>query len=382
MKITEIQKDKIVKKVISSNTFKNAPTSIALLQYLHKATIKGTHLKESVIDIEFFKTENAGDRSNPRVRVNVHNLRKKISRFYETEGRNDVWRLTIDKGQYQVSFYKSESNNGIIKRLDWHKLLPYSLLLISILVTIKISLPKTKPGLWKQFLTKDVPTNLYIGDHFGITGRTVTKNMGWTRDFSINSSTEFYQFIDRNPHLRDSLKPANYSYSTRMSALASQKIQSFFQKFDKNFAIRFSTQTSTSEIKEGNAIYAGPSKNDNQFLHFFNEGNPYFKISSTSLSLKNHPSLKDTIYNLNTGDVTHEYAVVSKYNSGDTKHFVFFSQHDIGVSATVEFFTNMDSIQKFNKTYLKDNSFFTAIFEVKGKDRTNTSLKLHTVVTF
>ncbi|WP_299555923.1 hypothetical protein [Seonamhaeicola sp.] len=382
MKLAEYQKDKITQKIIDSDTFKNAPTSIALLKYLYEATKKGTHLKESVIDIDFFKSENAGDRSNPRVRVNVHNLRKKIARFYETEGKGDLWRLTINKGQYQVSFYKNEQGHTVLKKLKWTTVLPYTLLFASLLIIVKMSIPKPKPDLWKSFLLKNTPTNLYIGDHFGMTGKTITKNNGWTRDFSINSSDEFYNFIDSNPNLRDSIKPANYSYSTRMAALSTQKFQAFFQDYNKNFSVRFSTQTSTSEIKEGFAVYAGPSKNNNQFLYFFNEANPYFEISDTNLKLLDHPTQKDTIFNLNSGDVTNEYAVVSKYPVDHAEHFVFFSQHDIGVSATVEYFTNQDSIRKFNETYLKDNDYFTAVFEVKGQDRTNTSLKLNMVVPF
>ncbi|WP_282136769.1 hypothetical protein [Seonamhaeicola maritimus] len=381
-KLTEKQRDKIASKLIDSNTFKNAPTSIALLQYLYNKTKKGTHLKESIIDIEFFKNQNAGDRNNPRVRVNVHNLRKKIVQFYETEGKDDVWRLNINKGQYQVSFHKNEQAHYILKKLKWSSLLPYMFFLAAVLIIVKISIPQPKPSLWKTILSKDTSTNLYIGDHFGITGKTITRNNGWTRDFSINSADEFYNFIDSNPNLKDSIKPSNYSYSTRMAALSTQKFQSFFQNFDKKFSIRFSTQTSTSEIKEGHALYAGPSKNNNQFLYFFNESNPYFEISDTQISLFNHPVQKDTIFNLNSGDVSHEYAVVSKYKSGDTEHFVFFSQHDIGVSATVEYFTNIDSIQKFQDTYLKNNNHFTAIFEVKGQDRTNTSLKLIEAIGF
>ncbi len=382
MKISESEKREIVSKLKNSDTFKNAPTSIALLQYLFNASSKGIRLKESIIDIEFFKSSNALDKTNPRVRVNVHNLRKKISKFYETEGKDDLWRLRIEKGQYQVSFYKSDINQPFLKKLNWSQLIPYILLIVSLISIITLSLPKSKPGLWKPFLSKAKLTNFYIGDHFGIAGQTITKNAGWTRDFSINSFEDFYNFLEENPKFKDSLKPSQYSYSTRMAAITTQKIQSFFQHYNTSFKLRFSTQTSTSEIKEGNAIYAGPTKNNNQFLNFFNQANPYFEISDTQLKLLNYPSLKDRVFNLNTYDFTKEYAVVSKYKSGDTEHFVFFSQHDIGVSATVEYFTNTDSLRSFGKTYLKNKSNFTAIFEAQGQDRTNISLKLIQVVPF
>ena len=383
MLLTDTYKRKIVQKLTESQTFKNAPTSISLLKYLSEATLKDADLKESVIDIEFFRNDNIIDKMNPRVRVNVHNLRKKIAQYYEVEGKNDIWRLTIDKGQYKLRFFKREFKKGFLKALKWSTVVPYIALIIAFIVIIFSNFPERKPKLWASFLGKTARTNLYLGDHFGVTGKTITKGTGWTRDFSINSDSEFYNFIDKYPSLKDSLKPSTYSYTTRMAALSTQKFQEFFQKFNEKFSIRFTTQTSISEISEGNAVYAGPCKNNNQFLYFFNEANPYFELSSTSLKLFNHSKLTDRTFDFSTSDQTHEYAVVSKYPSaGKKEHFVFFSQHDMGVTATVEYFTNLDSIHKFCNNYLKDNKYFTAVFEVKGQDRTNTSLKLLTVVPF
>lgn len=77
MKLAKNLKQDIVLKVKQSDTFKNAPTSMALLQYLFDATSTGEQLKESIIDIEFFGSNNTSDKTTPRVRVNVYNLRKK-----------------------------------------------------------------------------------------------------------------------------------------------------------------------------------------------------------------------------------------------------------------------------------------------------------------
>ena len=168
-----------------------------------------------------------------------------------------------------------------------------------------------------------------------------------------------------------------------MGPIASQQFQKFYQNYHKNLSVLFSTQSSISEIKEGNAIYAGPTKNNNLFIYFFNQANPYVQISDNTLFIKNHPTIKDRIIELKSPEVDQEYAIVSKYPSaGDTQHFVFFSQHDIGVTATVEYFTNNDSIKKFTETYLKDKDNFTAIFKVKGQNRTNTDLKLEMVLSF
>ncbi|WP_343329642.1 hypothetical protein [Polaribacter staleyi] len=381
--LTNEQKQEIVSKIKKSKTLKNAPTSSALLQYLHEATLKNTTLKEGVIDIDFFGSKEITDKNNPRVRVNVYNLRKKLIAYYATEGKEDLWILHIKKGQYKVSFTKTETPQKTFQKINWQIIIPYALLIGVIAFFIINNRAPKPPKLWEEFFKNNSQTNLFIGDHFGITGKTISKGYGWTRDFNINTNEEFHSLIDKNPELKNLIKPSKYSYSTRMGALATQNIQKFFQQYDKNFDIRFSTQTSIPEIKEKNVIYVGPTKNKNQFLPFFNEGNPFCKISNEFITIKNHPKIKDQIINLKTKTASEEYAIVSKYTSlGNKQHFVFFSHHDIGVSATVAYFTNMDSITKFESTYLKEQHHFTAIFKVKGVNRTDTNIKLLHVIPF
>lgn len=383
MVLSNIQKQKIVSKIRNSNTFKNAPTSNALLQYLHEATLKGTNLKETVIDIEFFGNKEPTEKSNPRVRVNVYNLRKKLTAYYDSEGKHETWQVLIDKGQYEIRFLKKPAAASFFKRISWAKALPYLGLLVAITALIYTNTTPKTPRIWKSFISTKAPTTLFIGDHFGISGKTITGNTGWTRDFKINSVNEFYLFIDKNPELKNIIKPANYTYTTRMGALATQQFQRLYQYYNKNILIKFSTLTSISDIKEGNAIYAGPIKNKNKFTHFLNQANPYIKLSEYSLHISNHPTIKDTTLNLRSSMVDEEYAIVSKYPSiGDTEHFVFFSEHDIGVSATAEYFTNKDSLMSFTNTYLKNKKYFTAIFKVKGQNRTNTDIKLENVIGF
>ncbi len=299
MQLSETQKQEIVTKIRNSTTFKKATTSSALLQYLHNATLSNIQLKEGIIDIEFFGREGSPDKSNPRVRVNVYNLRKKLGNYYENEGKDDNFVLNIDKGQYQVGYAKKKMVKSIFKTITWQQIAPYVALFSALLFILFSNIPPTKPSIWKPFLSKAKSTHLVIGDVFGATGITITGGSGWTRDYDVNSASDFFALIDKKPELMDLIEPANYTYTTGMAAIASQKIQQLFQYHDRSFSIRFFTQTSISEIKEGNAIYAGPIKNNNQFIHFFNEGNPNCKISYNTLSISNYKHMADTSYNLN-----------------------------------------------------------------------------------
>ncbi|MGY6649719.1 hypothetical protein [Wenyingzhuangia sp. IMCC45574] len=376
------QKQSIVQKITNSESFKNAPTSIALLQYLFDATSKNINLKEGVIDIEFFGSKENSEKNNPRVRVNVYNLRKKLTAYYEKEGKNNVWEVSIPKGQYAVVFTKRQSElQRIQNKISWPRLIPYMALVICISLYIYSHLPATAPKLWKPFLERE-NTNVFIGDLFGMNGVSVTGSPGWTRDYNINTETEFYNFLEKKPELKGSIKPSNFTYTTTMAALATRDFQKLFQSYNQEFSLRFTTKSSTSEIKETNAIYAGPLKEHNLFVPFFNEGNTICQIKDRKLHIKK-PNTKEIIYNLNSYIQTDEFALVSKYPAtGETQHIIFISQHDIGVSATVEYFTNPETLKEFTNTYLKNNEYFTAIFRVKGQDRTSIDLKLVAVFPF
>lgn len=383
IQLTPKQKQDIITKIRQSNTFGKATTSSALLQYLFDATLNGTNLKEGVIDIDFYGSKEVEEKNNPRVRVNVYNLRKKLLSYYEHEGKNDTWQLRIDKGQYQVSFVRKHTRKRLVKRFKWSIIIPYTALIIAVIVIIQTTIPPKAPALWQNFFDKNASTNLFIGDAFGFVGETILGRKGWTQDYGINNIEEFYNYIDDKPELKNSIRPAKFTFATGMAGISVQHFQRFFQNHQKAFSIRYSSRSSVAEISETNAMYIGTFHNNNKFTNFFNNANPYFKITDTRLLLSNHPQIRDTSYNIFIPGEFQEYAVVSKYPAtGNTEHFVFFSQHDIGVSATVDYFTNVDSVRSFERKYLEGKKYFTAVFNVKGQDRTDTDIALELVVNY
>ncbi|PKQ64277.1 hypothetical protein BZG02_05515 [Labilibaculum filiforme] len=377
------KKLEITEQIVGSNTFKNAPTSIAILRYLVQANIEDRFLKESVIDIEFFGTKADAENNNPRVRVTIYNLRNKLKNYYEREGANDLLQIKIDKGQYSVRFEKQNFKRKRISIPRYKQLIPYSLLLLSLIALIFSHLPASSPKLWKDFFNNKHSTNLFIGDAFGYGGKTISGMAGWTRDFSINSLDEYYALLEEKPELKSTTNPTNFFYSTRMAENATHDLARFFTKWNQNFEIKYGTRTSFSDIKEGNTIYVGRLKDQKNFVYLFNEGNPYFKIKDKFVEFKGHPNIPDTTIFAGSIETELDYTVVSRIpGPNHTEQFLFFSDHDIGVMATVEYFTNADSIKFFSNKYLKQKPYFTAIYKTKGKGRINLDLETILVVPF
>lgn len=381
--LSKEKKLQICEEIINSEVFKKSPKSSALLKYLVKSTIEGNYLKEDIIDLEFFGEKPSYNKSSPRIRVNIYNLRKKIDKYYQTEGAKALWRLCIDKGQYSVSFKRQKLQKTTFNGIKTKHLLPYILLLAVVIFFVLKNLKPTPPNMWQAFFNNKKSTTLIIADVFGIQGKTITGGQGWTRDYNINSTKDYYDLIDKNPVLKVNTKPAAYYYVTSMGAKATHTISKLFHSYQSDFDVRLTSNTSVVDLKKGNLIFVGPYRNKHKFIALFNDSNPYFKIEENKLSLKNHPTIKDTILTTHYSKEDRDFSIVSKFKGPENNEcFLFFSNHDIGVKATTEHFTNKDSLDIFYKKHLTNKENFTALYEVNGKERTNLGLKTIMVVPF
>ncbi len=369
-----------IEKICNSKTFAKSPTSIALLKYLFESTKNGIDLKETTIDIEFFKIDQSN--KSPKARVSVYNLRKKLDNYYSEEGKDDKYLVSIDKGQYLVTIEKKKVTSKF-KAPNLKVLLPYILIAIIACIYLIQSIPESKPKIWKPFLEEK--STLYIGDVFGMYGETITGNDGWIRDYSINSPTDFYNLLDSIPELKEKLTIPNNTYTSLTSVTATKKLQSLFDSYDSDFDLRFSSTTSTSEIKDNNGIYVGPLHNSSEFITYFNSYNKYLKYDKTNriLKLENHPNLENQSLYFGLISPEKEYAIVSKVKANNGKeYFLLFSDHGIGVTACIDYFTDPIKLEQFTNLYLSDKELFTAVFEITGTNRTDTSTELILVVPF
>ncbi|WP_372772405.1 hypothetical protein [Mangrovibacterium sp.] len=377
------KKLEITERIIASDTLKNAPTSIAILRYLVQANLEERSLKEGIIDIEFFGAKPEDENNNPRVRVNIYNLRKKLASYYEQEGANDPWQIKIEKGQYGVTFEKTEFKLRKFPKSDRKQVLPWMLAFLALSITVVNHFPHRKPLIWKNFFNNKQQTYLFVGDAFGYGGHTVSGLNGWTRDFSINSLDEYYEMLEKKPELKSITVPTDYNYSTRMAENATHDLARFFTRWDNDFEIKYATQSTFSDIKKGNIIYIGRFKDQKDFTYLFNEANTKFKILDNQIHFLGNEQLPAETFAMSQNDTELDYALVSRVpGPNNTEQFFFFSNHDIGVMATVEFFTNQDSLRAFTQKHLDGNSSFTALFKSKGKERVNLSLEEILVVPF
>src|SRR5437879_6514416 len=94
-----------VDRVLQSGTFRNAPTSRRLLQYLaeHSAAGDADQLKEYTIGVDVFgKPAGYDPRQDSAIRIQIGRLRQKLSEYYRSEGKDDLYIVDLPKGRFHL----------------------------------------------------------------------------------------------------------------------------------------------------------------------------------------------------------------------------------------------------------------------------------------
>ena len=213
--------NKYLQKILKSEAFASSSKTRDLFTYLIECTSKGIPPKETQIAAEVFKRDlSENDQDSTIVRVNVHNLRKKLKYYYLTEGKNDDVQFEIPSGRYQVEIIRNNQKGK--QRIKIQNLIkPLALLVYFILISVCIissffifrtkekagSAILTHSKIWKGFFEEDKKTMLVIGDYFFFTEKNSDFQQElMVRDISINSSEGFDTILIEIP---PSLKNTN-----------------------------------------------------------------------------------------------------------------------------------------------------------------------------
>lgn len=396
--ISKEEKLQVLKTLLESKAFSKSTTSKVLLKYLITSSIENKNLNATDISLELFGSQYENEKSEATIRVNIYHLRKKLKKYFAEEGLDNDIKIEIKTGQYGVRFYREQKPQS--KFSSKQKALAFasfiSLIALGVYVFVKLN---DKDPVWNSIFKNDKETTLYLYDVFGYYGPTLFNKMGWHRDYEINSSEDFYSAIEKHPDLMNKYSPGRNIYVNFLSAFSVNHLSRHFYSYDKSFKIHKFHSLSLQQLKEQNSIYFGPLRADNAFVDYFNLKSKRVKLidrkpitateqaeffdgqnevynEGRNIHYKDTEKQIDTVITLKSNGNKDEHVLVAKLNGdNNTSNMFFFSNHGFGSAATVEYFTNKDSISSFNSKYLKDAEEFIALFHVSGKERTSMSLK-------
>lgn len=361
-----------LEEVTSSKTFSRSNVNVTLLRYLVNATLDLKDLKESLIGQELFGKNYDPFKNDNKVRVYIHNLRKKLEEFYSKEKPKTKLRFEISKGQYRVSFLHNYS-----KKRNRFSYLGLSIIAITIiLLQYFLSSKNDKIPFWNNFLSGNNSNTVLVGDHFTIVGELPTGGHGVIRDYSINSESELSERLMNNSNLSKQLKPNDFSYITKMGTYSIHMLSSFFTKNNATYNLMLNSEWDKSQLGKENILFVGQYKTMSFLKNIFNENNPNFSLQLSSVNYQKDDEGINETYIAQADSLVVDYTIVSKMaGQKETEIIMFISDHDIGVIQMIDYFTNLDSLNSFYNMNQIENEF-TALFRVSGWERVGYKMEL------
>lgn len=104
------QKRALIQQVGESEAFRRSARLRTMLQHIAECTLSGRaeELTETRIAERVFGREDYHPAEDNVVRVSARQLRTKLHEYFETEGRESEWVVTIPKGSYVATFHRRE----------------------------------------------------------------------------------------------------------------------------------------------------------------------------------------------------------------------------------------------------------------------------------
>lgn len=370
-----------LKRITESDQFSRSGINVSLITLLVNATINGHKLKEAEIGTEIFGKSYDPIKNDTKVRVYIHNLRKKLTEYYLGSGKNDSLMFEIEKGQYSVKFLvPGKEKKKLLKSNRLWATVAFLLSLFCIGGYFVWKATSSELPIWEGYIHKTFPTSVLIGDHFTIEGPIPIEGGGLIRAFSINSDADFANYIQRHPEKASSMSPNRYSYVTKMGPYCTKTIGNFFNNQKIPYELMLNSEWDKSKIGSENIIYVGQFKTMGFLRNVYNNFNRRISIEGGIVKVTSKNNKESKTYYSHTGSETIDYTIVSKIR-GPNKNVItmFLSDNDIGVISVLNYFTNTDSLKSFNRKYRINDSEFTALFKVSGWERTGYTMSLELI---
>lgn len=390
--------DELLGRIADSGELGRSRTYGRLLRYLADCSMAGTVPKELEIAVEALGRPADFDvTSDSSVRVYMHQLRKKLDRFYTRSRHQDPYRLIIPKGQYSLVAVPADSVSsaspeagpeGRRQRLLIPLLLIASLLLAGNLgygiyrlgwqdAGSAAQTPLAETVLWSPLFSDRLPILLVMGDYYIFAELDEVGNVSrMVRDFEINSERDLESLFTLNPELVWRYSDLDLTYLPEGSAFALNRVLPLLHTSGKPVNVKMASALTTEDIQANHIVYVGyisalgPLKN--------------WVFAGSSLRVgENYDQLEmrngDRAFTSDAGlpDPSRpfvDYGLVSTIPATSANRIIVIAgMRDAGLTQVAASAVNREELESLSDhlTGDGDQAAFEALYEVKGIDRTN-----------
>lgn len=391
--INEATKDKLLEKILNSTEFCSSHIYGKYLTYLVNASLENKNLKETSIAFEFFeKDADFNPAEDTIVRSHTYNLRKKLEKYYFTEGKSDAYRINIPKGHYQVEIVPYQETK-LSPKYYLNKILrlyPFILLLLASIVLIVLfsknralnreleayQLIDRNDFIWKEYLHSEIPIMIVTGDHFMFNLYSDKYQREFSiRDVTINSEDDLdaFKINFKEPEIQETPEP----YFPYHSIWSLPPIYAIFLSNKQYPILRKSSSITPQMLGEYNIIFVGSIKTLYALKHTITNSNFDFEIAPHKVyfTLPDSGTVKEFKTNLHSSGPNEDLVLALKLPgpSGNCI-MIIASYHSLGAPEIAKYLTNPETRtvleQKFEEKYQYLPQYFEILFRVVGIDKT------------
>jgi len=397
--ISDSTREKLLEKILNSQEFCNSSVYGNYLTYLVKAAMDGSNLKETTIAIDFFgKDADFNPAEDTIVRSHSYTLRKKLERYYFTEGRKDKYHLQIPKGHYETIFEEA-SDNIYSKSYLWNiikKYYPFALIVFSLFVVLlfwrgnnalqskldRYRVISPDNFIWKEYLQSELPILIVPGDHFTFDIYSETYDRQFSvRDVTINSMEDLEELKEKFGN--NTLQPAPEPYFPYHSIWGLPPILSILFSANQKPFLRKSSDLSPQVLDEYNIIFVGSIKTLYILKHTVERSHFTFTIAPHTITYTPPDSSEPQKFSTSlhsTGQNEDLILALKLPGPANNSTFILASYHSLGVPEIANYLVDEERQAELRQLFIDKlghtPKYFEILFRVVGIDKTAYSTEI------
>lgn len=359
-----------------------------LLRYLAESTMNNSILKETVIAVDVFNrdpTFNPGD--NSIVRSSIYNLRKKLATYYLNEGKDDLIRISIPKGNYRLDFQEVKLETATRETVSAKKILSVSNLLIAGLLVLSClfgvlyfmqqsklhKLQSAKQGnyFWGDFIRSEKPLLIVLGDYFMMEKTpSADSSRNFIRNPFVNNPDEFLAYRESNPEMRSQLNAFGMSYFGEEIPWCMLRIAEVFNGTTKKIELKYASALLATDMRDKDIIFIGDFSTLGLLKGFLEKTHYQVSLSPPTIKYaeqKNQFIETMSLVNNNESEFQNDYSIVAKIQGSQHSLMMFFlSFSPFGKTEAIYKLTDPEFISELDKITTVRPASWDLLLKVSG----------------
>jgi hypothetical protein len=388
--ISVFEKREELHRVLQSQYFANAPKKRRFLEFVAEQTLLGNadKLNEYLIGVEVYgRGTDFNPQQDPIVRVQAHEIRRALKKYYEEQGKTSAWQIDLPAGHYVPVFSRADHEEDAAKgpqrtaaparSRTFAVLLSLVLILAGVCVLLTVllvrehsqavrtsesfsvpKLPQELEWFWGPFLPPAPPPIIVIPNHpllRAAHGGDSAQTLAHTYEIAKDSLPEFRDTIHFRELKRFLFVPSTTDFTAVGETLGLWNFFELFSRAGQKVRLQQSRLVTFDEFKQGNAILLGGNQawSGRVFL------NPEGFLFQGGVILNKSPRpgeqpLYKPQFDPVTNQLTRDYALILMLpnEKEENRILLVYGIYTQGSQAAIEYITSAERLPELRKALI------------------------------